>query len=380
MCHPYVYKSIPYILALCALVESILGFVRLTIFFSVPSTSTTSNNASSNQNEDVLSPLSLSRQSTAAFILDWIGSMVATLMGIYIIIALLIMICAALITCQTVSDTLSFRRTEGHGCTHAWRCLGTMCLYRPNHRFIALACNCPCYVPRPYLRFRVRLILLCFLILLRVLAVILYASDKKTGSVGSTMSLLCTFSIFLSAIVVALDYYQYRMWCYYRPDGAYEPCRCCCCKQQYHPSHHGFVPRPLLGINRHLDEFGNNPCPYTTTGHCPTLSLQHVVIFHALDYIPQRRYHYGGDLTYIAFHWTSPEAAVSIARTGFRISRTPPQMLGFGVYFARSSAACRRKARRGGMFRLIESRLLLIHLRYVRYLFRCFDLCSNSIR
>ncbi|CAF4962747.1 unnamed protein product, partial [Rotaria socialis] len=39
----------------------------------------------------------------------------------------------------------------------------------------------------------------------------------------------------------------------------------------------------------------------------------------------------GTDKTYIGFHQTKPEYAMGIAKTGFRISSTPPQMLGFGV-------------------------------------------------
>lgn len=70
--------------------------------------------------------------------------------------------------------------------------------------------------------------------------------------------------------------------------------------------------------------------------------------FSSFDYMPQRRYHFDNDLTYIAFHQTTPQAAVSIAREGFRISQTPSQMLGFGVYFARSFASTQGKARSHG--------------------------------
>jgi hypothetical protein len=59
----------------------------------------------------------------------------------------------------------------------------------------------------------------------------------------------------------------------------------------------------------------------------------------------QRRFLLNNDLTYIVFHQTAPEAAVNIARLGFRISDQSPQMLGLGLYFARSFEATGGKAR-----------------------------------
>lgn len=173
----------------------------------------------------------------------------------------------------------------------------------------------------------------------------MYTTDQSTGIYGRQIAGILGASIILIGIVIIIDFYQYRMWWYYRPMGAYEKCRCCWCKQSFHKSHKRFIPSPLLGVNRIVDQLGNQPCQYTKTGHCPTLTLEHIVIFHAFDYIPQRRYDFSSDLTYIAFHQTTPEAAVSIAREGFRLSLTPPQMLGFGVYFARSFAGTRGKAR-----------------------------------
>jgi hypothetical protein len=189
---------------------------------------------------------------------------------------------------------------------------------------------------------------LSFFIVLRIIAIIVYATDKTTGFYGGEMAAICTGSLVLISLTIGLDYYQYRTWWYYRPDGSYKKCRCLCCKQHYHPSHQRFLPMPLLGTNRKTDTLGNRPCKYTVAGYCPNPSLEHIVIFHAYDYIPQKRYQPGNDITYVVFHQTTPEAAVSIAKTGFRISDKPPQMLGFGVYFARSFKDTEGKARSTG--------------------------------
>ncbi|CAF3374070.1 unnamed protein product, partial [Rotaria sp. Silwood2] len=52
--------------------------------------------------------------------------------------------------------------------------------------------------------------------------------------------------------------------------------------------------------------------------------------------------------TYIGFHRTDALAAVNIAYTDFRLSTTRPQMLGHGIYFARSIFHTQFKARRDG--------------------------------
>ena len=162
------------------------------------------------------------------------------------------------------------------------------------------------------------------------------------------MAFFCSISVGLLFLVVGIDWYQYRVWWYYRPDGAYKKCRCCCCQQHFHPSHERFLPKPLTGENRDINTPGDRPCEYTVSGDCPNRSLGHIAMFHAFDFKPQRRFQPETDNTYIGFHQTTPEAAVSIAQTNFRISTTPPQMLGFGVYFARSFAGTERKARGKG--------------------------------
>ncbi|CAF4646046.1 unnamed protein product [Rotaria sp. Silwood2] len=148
--------------------------------------------------------------------------------------------------------------------------------------------------------------------------------------------------------------YQYRVWWHYKPDGIYEKCRCLCCQQRFHKAHERFVPIPLLGKYRDPNTLGDRPCKYTVSGGCPDRSLEHIVSFHAFDFKPLARFQPGKDKTYIGFHQTTTKAAIGISQEGFRISSRPPQMLGFGVYFARSFADTEGKARATGAFIVAE--------------------------
>jgi hypothetical protein len=348
MCNSYGYRSLPFLLAIISLMEMVLGILRIVVFFSPKSSTYTTDTAIFPANSVVPSPLLLSKQSCAAFALDWIGSIIPTFMGIYVTIFILVAACSVCVTCLTVCKAFTSKNADCDGCTKCWALVGLMCINKPNHRCVSLTCNCPCYTARPRLRFQVRFALLGFFVGLRIIAIIVYASDKKTGIYGGYMAAICTGSLALLSLTMGLDYYQYRVWWYYRPDGSYQKCRCLCCKQHFHESHRRFLPMPLLGKHRSTDKLGDEPCAQTVSGYCPNLSLEHVVIFHAYNYIPQRRYQPGSDLPYIAFHQTTPEAGVSIAKTGFRISDKPPQMLGFGIYFARSFEDTENKARNKG--------------------------------
>jgi hypothetical protein len=77
-------------------------------------------------------------------------------------------------------------------------------------------------------------------------------------------------------------------------------------------------------------------------------------MFHATDYQPQPRWSeiksYTKDGIYIGFHQTKPEFAIKIAHSDFKPSMKAPQMLGFGIYFARSLQNTFGKARQGGAF------------------------------
>jgi hypothetical protein len=93
---------------------------------------------------------------------------------------------------------------------------------------------------------------------------------------------------------------------------------------------------------------------------CPNRSLEQLIIFHMNDYKPQERWRLlspNEATTYVGFHRTKAESAVAIAHSDFRPSMTPPQMLGFGVYFARSIAHTEGKARFAGALICAEIRM-----------------------
>ncbi len=350
MCSSCGYKSLPYVLGFISIIEMILGILRISIFFGKKPLD--SNDFFSiklyNESQSIASPLLSSTQAKAAFAIDWIASIIPTFMGIYVALFILLACCSILVTCSCVRDAAQNKDVDVKRCSNCCRLMCIMCASKPNHRCVSLTWNCPCYIARPKLRFQIRFGLLAFFIFLRIIAIILYASDKTVGIYGAYMAAICSISVGLVCLMMPIDYYQYRVWWYYRPDGAYKKCRCCCCKQHFHPSHQRFLPAPLLGIHRENNIIGNRPCPNNESGNCSNLSLEHIVIFHAFDFKPLRRYQKDVDETYIGFHRTKPEYAVNIAKTGFQNSTKPPQMLGFGVYFARSFADTEGKARAAG--------------------------------
>ncbi|CAF1117340.1 unnamed protein product [Adineta steineri] len=193
---------------------------------------------------------------TVGFILDWVGSLVPTFMGI--IIGFVLLIVALKILCSLGSnDKNKVRTADDSSVTLA--CSKFLLCSRPMNRFVALNCNCPCYIPRPRLRFTVRLVFLLFSILLRILAIILYATSKVDEST--------------------------------RPQERWG----------------------LLSPNEAT--------------------------------------------TYVGFHRTTAESAVAIAHSDFRQSMKGSQMLGFGVYFARSIARTEGKARFAGALICAEIRM-----------------------
>jgi hypothetical protein len=69
-----------------------------------------------------------------------------------------------------------------------------------------LTCNCPCYIARPQLRF----VLFTFFIILRIIAIIVYASDKTVRDFGYQMAVVCTVLVVLIAIFHSSDYIPQR--------------------------------------------------------------------------------------------------------------------------------------------------------------------------
>jgi hypothetical protein len=351
MCSSFGYKTLPYVLGLMSLIEMVLGIIRIVIFFGDKPPDPPSNFLSITiftGSSAVTSPFLSSTQAKAGFSLDWIASIIPTFMGIYVVVFMLAACCSLCFVCSCVFKGTKNTREDLKNYANCCKFMCGMCTSKPNHRCVSLTWNCPCYKARPQLRFQVRFGLLTSFIVLRIIAIILYATDKSVGVYGGQMAVICTISVCFVVLMMAIDFYQYRVWWYYRPDGIYKKFRCLCCKQKFHPSHQRFLPAPLLGKYRENNIIGNRPCENTVSGYCPDLSLEHIVIFHAFDFKPLRRYRLGIDKTYIGFHRTKPEFAVGISQTGFHRSMKPPQMLGFGVYFARSFADTDGKARAAG--------------------------------
>ncbi|CAF1591553.1 unnamed protein product, partial [Didymodactylos carnosus] len=112
--------------------------------------------------------------------------------------------------------------------------------------------------------------------------------------------------------------------------------------------HVRYIPYHLVGKNRNNMHMGNKPCDSTNSAvKCPNRRLEHLLIFHLDDYKPQERWGLlppDEAMTYVGFHRTTAQSAVLITHSDFRPSMTAPQMLGFGVYFARSIARTEGKA------------------------------------
>ena len=122
--------------------------------------------------------------------------------------------------------------------------------------------------------------------------------------------------------------------------------------------HKRFLPYPLLGGER-TERIGDTIC---RNKPCTNRKLEHILIFHLDDHQPQPRWSELKELdpsadTYIGFHRTTAESALAIAHSDFFRSTTPPQMLGFGVYFARSIKNTIGKARFDGAIIVAEIRM-----------------------
>ncbi|CAF3200836.1 unnamed protein product [Rotaria sp. Silwood2] len=310
------YRGLPVFYLLIATAEAILAFARLL-----------SLSGGSNLIRD-------NAQVGAGFVLDCISSGTAILTGIliYVSLAIFVLSCICVICTGKRSGT----------------CCSQQICQPAILRFVTLNCNFPFYVTRPKNRFRHRMIFLVSSSILRLVAVIIYATVKSGDIDGrqSQVALLCGISVLCPLCMILLDIFRYRIWWHYRPscddDRSY---------QRLSPKHVRFLPYHLLGDNRSMIVPGNQPCINQNT--CTKRELEHIMIFHSSKYKPQLRWTELSNSDrekgiYVGFHCTTPEAAVSIAHSDFRINNKPPQMLGFGVYFARSIKGTERKARHSG--------------------------------
>lgn len=102
--------------------------------------------------------------------------------------------------------------------------------------------------------------------------------------------------------------------------------------------HIKFIPLGLVGMEK---------CSLmNSNGHCVKRDLEHVILFHSEEVVPQQRWcslTETGTSTYIGFHVAPQDAARCIALSDFRISRSG--FLGSGVYFSRIPARNLRENR-----------------------------------
>ncbi len=230
------------------------------------------------------------------------------------------------------------------------RCNKALFCSKASHRFISLNCNCPCYQARPQLRFGFRFIFLLICLCLRIFVII--GCLILSRSIMKKLAIICGISCIFLIFQFLLDYYHYRVVWHYIPDGDNQE------RKSLSVKHQRYLPYHLLGHNR-SNKIGNKPCKNKT--NCKDRQLEHIMIFHANDYQPQLRWSevkkYTTVNTYIGFHQTTPESAIQIAHSDFLPSLKPPQMLGFGIYFARSLENTFGKARNNGAFICAEIRM-----------------------
>ena len=195
-CHvPYLYNSLPYLHAGILFIELILGLIRIGLFFDGPSTDAQNNTRAATPSDS---------RAVGGFVLDWISSLAATLLGLFIALTALIIVFAAL------ADYISKRGSQVHPSTNetsldmAEKKLKRKWRSKRVHRLIQLNCNCPCYAARPQLRFIVRLVYLSICFVLRIIAISLYASTSNTTD-GGALAGVCFFSLVCLALILSLD-------------------------------------------------------------------------------------------------------------------------------------------------------------------------------
>lgn len=194
-CHlPILYKALPELHAFIAVVEFICGIIRLVLYFSpLP----VNNNRSQTYDSKYMT----------AFALDWLSSIVATLMGLFIALLIILVILKILIHCyQNRSDKKSHSSVDDIN-TEGW--LRTTWRHKALRRIIALDCNCPCYRPRPKLRFFVRFGFLCVILILKLAAIGMYASNASSNNRAGDLAGVCAITIACLFCTFLIDLYHY---------------------------------------------------------------------------------------------------------------------------------------------------------------------------
>ncbi|CAF1091682.1 unnamed protein product [Adineta ricciae] len=321
---PRFYKYRILLLAVLSLCEALCGSFRVFIMISPA--------ISKNEAFAIENVANLTDHIAIAFLLDWISSIMAFLMGIMVLLFIAMIQCMCCFACvYAIVRTGSKANRKG--------CCESLGAFKALHRFISFDCNCPCYRARPKLRFRLRAIFLSLCILLRGMAIYLYWSVSKSDRRGQSNFYTCSVSMIFLAGTLLLDLYHYGVWWCYTPSI---DTRCHCRSRK----HKRYLPYHIVGKENRKDMIGDREC---AVRDCRNRHLSHVAIFHSESYHPQPRWSRlkaeDPAATYIGFHVTKASSAVSIVHSEFH--RSSQGMLGKGVYFARSTAGARAKAEAG---------------------------------
>jgi hypothetical protein len=347
-----IYKRLPYLHAAIAFLDMILGLVRLGIFFTPPST------AGGKYFQKYTG------QFVAAFVLDWISCIAATLVGFFTIVVIFKILWRVVALCYG-------SKSNGDESSSARGSVTKLLRNKAVRRFLIIDCNCPCYKARPKLRFQSRFIILLLFCLLRIVSIGLYASAGHPDNSDRSLALICAFSLVFLFNTLWLDLYRYFVWWHYTP--ANDTWFCGRSKK-----HERYLPYHMAGCKRDAKVLGDRPC---IDNPCQKRTLDHIAIFHRDNFQPQQRWRdilkppsapmTGDDKGngscwnctqkdeqphYIGFHRTDPDSAVKIVRSEFRPGAKG--WIGGGVYFARSIEATIGKARSyGGAYIIAEIRM-----------------------
>ena len=350
-----VYRKLPYLHALSGFLEMVFVMIRLGFFLTPRSNST-----------NIPNRQEYSGKYVAAFLIDLISSIVATLIGLFTLFLFFIILFKVCAFCINASNKQSHRSQEEINTTGVLR---KFVRNKALRRFLIIDCNCPCYKARPLLRFQVRFVLLLIFFSLRITAIGLYASSSSNETRGNLLAIFCAISLIFIFVTLSLDLYRYFIWWHYTPQ---DDTRC----QSRSKKHQRYLPYHMVGEFRDSSTLGDRPC---TDRPCHKRTLDHITVFHSSDYQPQARWR---DLPkpalqppsnnqifpcckseeidnqphYIGFHTTDPDSAIKIVHSEFHPGKNG--WLGPGVYFARSVAGTVGKAKSlGGAHIIAEIRM-----------------------
>ncbi|CAF3948899.1 unnamed protein product [Rotaria sp. Silwood1] len=321
------YRALPYLYALLAIIEGVLTGVTILFMISIRSNSSTGTTTGSTTTTTPIPPAQ-QKKIDAAF---------------------------ALLIVSATGALLSAGICFCSGFTF-WMCFMIDSCRRSFLRCVSLNCNCPCYIPRPRLRFIVRIVFRSIFIILRLVGTIIYVvafvelSERTAQTLEIILVGILAVTLICSLLAIILDIYYYRVWWAYEPIVDANPSFS---EPPLSPKHKRFVPYVLIEKFR-TAAIGNQKCK--NGNGCKERELEHIVIFHSADFRPQPRWSPDYPI-YIGFHRTRADFAISIAHSDMNISQTPPQMLGFGIYFARSITNTEGKAREAGAYICAEVRM-----------------------